>query len=180
VVEGLDLQKVVLVGHSMGGPVILEAARLMPDRVAALIPVDFFTDVDRRITAEQRKGFLAPMRADFAKATTTFVKGMFTSRSDSALVERIARDMAAGAPAVGVSALDNLIQYDQGAALAATKIPLRLINSDLWPTDLEALRRHNPKIGLAVVPGVGHFLMMEAPDEFNRILARAIRDLLQT
>ena len=76
--------------------------------------------------------------------------------------------------------MDNLIQYDQGAALAAANPPLRLINSDLWPTDLEALRRHNPKIGLAVVPGVGHFLMMEAPDEFNRTLARAVRELLQT
>jgi pimeloyl-ACP methyl ester carboxylesterase len=179
VVEGLGLQKVVLVGHSMGGPIILEAARLMPERVVALIPVDFFNDVDRRISATQRKGFLAPMRTDFAKTTRTFVQQMFTPRSDSALANRIASDMAAGSPAVGVSAMDNLIQYDQGAALAAAKPPLRLINSDLWPTDLEALRRHNPKISLAVVPGVGHFLMMEDPDEFNRILTRAIRDLLR-
>jgi pimeloyl-ACP methyl ester carboxylesterase len=180
VVEALGLQKVVLVGHSMGGPVILEAARLMPERVVALIPVDFFNDVDRRISATQRKEFLAPMRADFTKTTRTFVQRMFTLRSDSALANRIASDMAAGSPAVGVSAMENIIQYDQGAALAAAKPPLRLINSDLWPTDLEALRRHNPKISLAVVPGVGHFLMTEAPDEFNRILARALSELLRT
>jgi pimeloyl-ACP methyl ester carboxylesterase len=178
VVEGLGLQKVVLVGHSMGGPVILEAARLMPDRVVALVPVDFFSDVDRRFTAEERKGFLAPMRADFPKITKAFVrKEMFTPRSDSAFAERIAGDMAAASPAVAVSAMENLLQYDQGAALAAAKPPLRLINSDLWPTDLEALRRHNPKISLAVLPGVGHFLMTEAPDEFNRILARAVTEL---
>jgi pimeloyl-ACP methyl ester carboxylesterase len=137
--------------------------------------------VDRRIPAEQRKAFLGPMRADFSKTTWAFVrKAMFTPRSDSALAERIARDMAAGSPAVAVSAMENLLQYDQGAALAAAKPPLRLINSDLWATDLEALRRRNPNISLAVVPGVGHFLMMEDPDEFNRILARAIRDLLRT
>src|SRR5882762_1596697 len=39
VVEKLDLKRVVLVGHSMSGYVILEAARLMPDRIAALVPV---------------------------------------------------------------------------------------------------------------------------------------------
>jgi pimeloyl-ACP methyl ester carboxylesterase len=181
VVEGLGLQKVVLVGHSMGGPVILEAARLMPERVVALIPVDFFNDVDRGFTAKEREGFLTPMRTDFRRTTAGFVrKEMFTPRADSAMADRIAQDMAAGSPAVAVSAMSNLLQYDQGAAIAATKVPLRLINSDLWPTDLEALRRHNPNIGLAVVPGVGHFLMMEAPDEFNRILARAVRELVRT
>src|SRR4029079_11644016 len=40
VVEALGLKKVVLIGHSMSGNVILEAARTMPERVAGLIPVD--------------------------------------------------------------------------------------------------------------------------------------------
>jgi pimeloyl-ACP methyl ester carboxylesterase len=178
VVEALGPGKVVLVGHSMGGPVILEAARLMPERVVALVSVDFFNDVDRRFSAKEREGFLAPMRAAFPKATEAFVRQeMFTPRSDPKLVDRIARDMAAGPPAVGVSAMEHLLRYEQGAALAAAKVPVRLINADKWPTDLEAARRHKPDVGLAVVPAVGHFLMMEAPDEFNRLLARAVSEL---
>ena len=47
VVEALGLRKIVLVGHSMGGHVIVEATQLMPDRVAALVLVDTFEDVDR-------------------------------------------------------------------------------------------------------------------------------------
>ncbi|MEL7030100.1 MAG: alpha/beta hydrolase, partial [Pseudomonadota bacterium] len=35
-----DAQRVVLVGHSMGGPVMLETARLLGDRVVAMIGVD--------------------------------------------------------------------------------------------------------------------------------------------
>jgi pimeloyl-ACP methyl ester carboxylesterase len=181
VVEALGPGKVVLVGHSMGGPVILEAARLMPERVVALVSVDFFNEVDRRFSTKERQGFLAPMRADFRKATEGFVRQeMFVARSDPKLVDRIARDMAAGAPAVGVSAMENLLRYDQGAALAAAKVPVRLINADKWPTDLEAARRHKPDVGLAVMPAVSHFLMMEAPDEFNRILARAVSELPAT
>jgi pimeloyl-ACP methyl ester carboxylesterase len=57
------------------------------------------------------------------------------------------------------------------------KSPVRLINADLWPTNLESIRRQNPAVELTILPGVGHFLMMEAPDEFNRVLARVVREL---
>jgi pimeloyl-ACP methyl ester carboxylesterase len=177
-VEAAGPQKVVLVGHSMGGPVIAEAARLMPKRVVALVMVDFFNEVDRRIGAKEREGFLGPMRADFPATTQAFVrKEMFVPHSDPKLADRIARDMAAGPPSVAVSAMEQLLRYDQAAALAGAKVPVRLINADKWPTDLEAARRHKPDIGLAVMPGVGHFLMIEAPEEFNRLLARAVEEL---
>jgi pimeloyl-ACP methyl ester carboxylesterase len=178
VVEALGAGRVVLVGHSMGGPVILEAAQLMPERVVALVSVDFFNDVDRRFSPKEREGFLAPMRADFRKATEAFVRQeMFAARSDPKLADQIARDMASGPSAVAVSAMEHLLRYDQGAALAAAKVPVRLINADKWPTDLEAARRHKPDLELAVMPAVGHFLMMESPDEFNRLLARAVSEL---
>jgi pimeloyl-ACP methyl ester carboxylesterase len=178
VVEALGPGKVILVGHSMGGPVILEAARLMPERVVALVSVDFFNEVDRRFSTKEREGFLAPMRADFPKATEGFVRQeMFIPRSDSKTADRIARDMAAGPPAVAISAMEHLLRYDQGAALAGVKVPVRLINADKWPTDLAAARRHKPDVELAVMPAVGHFLMIEAPDEFNRLLARAVSEL---
>lgn len=61
------------------------------------------------------------------------------------------------------------------ATLAAMSAPVRLINADLYATNLEAARRHKADIGLTVIPGVGHFLMMEDPEEFNRLLARAVR-----
>jgi len=177
-VQAAGVEKVVLVGHSMGGPVIAEAARLMPERVVALIVVDFFTEVDRRFSTREREGFLAPMRADFPKMTQAFVrKEMFIPRSDPKLADQIARDMASAPPSVAVSAMEQLLNYDQGAALAAVKVPVLLINSDKWATDLEAARRHKPDIQLAVMPWVGHFLMMEDPAEFNRLLARAVQEL---
>ena len=46
VIRKLDLRRVILVGHSMGGPAILEAAALVPDRVIGLVPVDTFHDVE--------------------------------------------------------------------------------------------------------------------------------------
>lgn len=178
VLEALDLRGAVLVGHSMGGPVILEAARLAPDRVAALIPVDTLAEVENRMSPEAREGFLAPIRADFRAATDGFVRQyMFTKRSDPKLVDDIARDMAKAPPEVAIPAMESLFSYDEAAALARVTIPVRLLNADNFPTDLAAARRHKPDVELTVMPRVGHFLMAEDPEEFNRLLARAVREL---
>src|ERR1043165_7144323 len=53
VVMKLDLKRVVLICSSMGGPITLEAARRMPDRVVGIVPVDTFQDVDSKIPPEQ-------------------------------------------------------------------------------------------------------------------------------
>jgi len=178
VVDALGLKRVVLVGHSMGGPVTLEAARLMPERVVALVPIDTLGRVGEKTSAEEKRAFLDPMRADFGAATRKFVRDfMFTPKSDPALAERIAQDMAAAPKEVALSALDNLIDYDEAAALAAVRVPLRLINADRWPTDLAAARKHKPDVQLAVMPGLGHFPMLEDPAEFNRLLERALKEL---
>jgi pimeloyl-ACP methyl ester carboxylesterase len=45
VVEKLGLEQVVLIGHYMGGPVIIEAARRMPDRVVGLVGADTYRNI---------------------------------------------------------------------------------------------------------------------------------------
>ena len=179
VVDALGLKRVVLVGHSMGGPVTLEAARLMPEKVAALVPIDTLHRVGQKTSPEERRALLDPMRADFAGAARKFVRDfMFTPKSDPALADRIAQDMAAAPKDVALSALESLVDYDEAAALAAIKAPLRLINADRWPTDLAAARKYKPDVQLAVMPGLGHFPMLEDPAEFNRLLERALKELL--
>src|SRR5882672_7797720 len=59
VVEALSLKKVVLVGHSMSGNVILEATRAMPERVVGLVPVDTLLDVDEVTSDAEVRGAIA-------------------------------------------------------------------------------------------------------------------------
>ena len=178
VIGALGLKRVVLVGHSMGGPVTLEAARLMPETVVALVPIDTLGRVGEKTSPEEKQVFLDPMRADFGAATRKFVRDfMFTPKSDPALADRIAQDMAAAPADVALSALESLVDYDEAKALAAIKAPLRLINADRWPTDLAAARKYKPDVQLAVMPGLGHFPMLEDAAEFNRLLERALQEL---
>ena len=58
VVDAIDAQQVILIGHSMGGGVIAEAARLLPNRVIGLIGIDTLQDVSYSMTSEELEGMV--------------------------------------------------------------------------------------------------------------------------
>ena len=74
VVKVLKLKKIILIGHSMGGPVVLTAAGLMKEKVVGVIGVDTLTNLERKIPEAQFEQFMAPMKADFVKGTGNFIK----------------------------------------------------------------------------------------------------------
>lgn len=176
VVLHLDLKRVVLIGHSMGGPVVLEATRRLSSRVAGLVPVDTLLDVEEKMTPDKIEEYLAPFTADYKAATDTFARGyMFTPTSPPALIDAIVREASAADPAVAIPALRNTWAYDAAAALDAVKVPIVAVNADKWPTNLAAARRHAPQFDALLVTGVGHYLMREAPERFNTALEEALR-----
>jgi pimeloyl-ACP methyl ester carboxylesterase len=71
VVENLNLERVVLVGHSMGGVVALEAARLMPQRVVGIVGVDTLHDAEVEYSPELAREAVALFRADFRETMVT-------------------------------------------------------------------------------------------------------------
>ena len=178
VVNKLNLERVVLVGHSMGGAVILEAARRLPKRVIGLIGVDTYQNLEESNTPERVEEFLKPMREDFHKAAVDFVRGyLFRPTTDSALVEKVVLDISSASPEVGVSALHELLLYDAKPALEEVRVPIRSINTDGYPTDVEAGRRLAASFDVTVIPGLSHYVMMEAPEDFNRILEQDVKTL---
>ena len=183
VVNKLDLERVVLVGHSMGGPVILEAARLMPARVIGLVGVDTLRDFEEKVTQEQLDGLITPLRADFPAAAKDFVRSMFAADSDKVLIEKIVADMSSAPPEVGLSALEGLFSYqnnDLKAALSEVQAPITCISCDIWPTNVEVNKQYAPSFTVKIPPGVGHFNMMEDPETFNRLLEETVQEFART
>ena len=54
-------------------------------------------------------------------------------------------------------------------------MPVRAINSDAQPTSVEANRRWFADFDAEVMPGVGHYPMLEQPAKFTEALRRAIQ-----
>ncbi len=182
VVNKLNLDQVVLVGHSMGGPVILEAARRMPKRVIGLVGVDTLQNFEDKFAQEQIDDMFTPLRSNFAEGTRNFVRTMFTPTSDSALVETIAADMSSAPQDVGLGALEGYVDFQNNEiirVLQEVQAPIVCINSDKYPTNAEANQQYAPSFKAMIMSGVGHFNMIEDSETFNRLLEETIQEFVQ-
>jgi pimeloyl-ACP methyl ester carboxylesterase len=178
VVEKLDLRQVVLIGQSMGGTVVVEAAQQISGRVKGIIGVDTFKSLGQVRTREDVDAENEPFRRDFAQATDDFVhSAMFVPTSDAALVDRIAKDMAAAPPRIGLDAGERLDSHDAAlqAGLQKLQVPVMLINSDFQATNKAAAELYG--ITLDLMSGTGHFVMLEDPETFNRLLKNDLQRL---
>ncbi len=174
VVEKLGwLEDIVLVGHSMGGDAIVEAALRLRGRIAALVWVDVYASLGG--PSRDADAFMDPFRRDFVTATREFVERLFAPDSDSDLVEWVATDMSSAPPEIALDAMKHTITNDDAilSGLRELKLPFFAINPDSRPTDVASLRRHS--VEPIVMPGVAHFLMLEDPAGFNQLLS----DLLE-
>jgi len=165
----LGLDKVIVAGHSMGGLVAVAAARTLPGKVIGVIGVDTLHDAGRRYNPEEVERLLSGLEQAFVPTCTGFVRGMFVPGSDAALVDRITGDMCSGPGEIGVALLRAYVAFDLAGALAAAGVPIRSINADLWPTNLEG-NRALADFDVVILKGYGHFLMQEAPEELARAM----------
>ena len=179
VVKQLELDEVILVGHSMGGDVIVEAVKELRGRVRALVFVDSFRNL-RRLSEAQIQQIVEPFRKDFEGATSRFVRRLFAPMSDQALVDEVVKDMSSGHREVGLALLtalnrwrsENLVDGLEGAG-----VPIISISSDLRAIDVEAFEGRFESFKFVIVSGVGHFLMMEDVEGFNEALGNAVKEL---
>jgi len=174
VVEHLDLRDAVLIGHSMGGPVALEAARLMPHRVIGVVAIDALHDAELKWDPEHSKALLAAFENNWVGTCAQFVASMFPEGADPVLIEQVNASMCDGVPEIGVALMRDFGNYELAPALEAVDIPVRYLSADLWPTNVEANRKYQPDFDGVVMEGVGHFLMMEQPGEFNELLRKIL------
>ena len=178
--HGKDLSGAVLIGHSMGCRVVLQAYLNAPERVAALVLVD-------GSFLGERNPVLIENYANFAR---TLFADMFLSPSElgTAIVERALRLPEA----VGSALFPRMVRWDAAnmeRALAAVKVPLLVIQSTYLNAErkrvalkagettpwLDLVRRNVPQAQIEIVPGVGHFPQLEVPEQVNKLLSGFIK-----
>jgi len=67
--------------------------------------------------------------------------------------------------------------YDNAAPVRKLTVPLRAINGDIYPTDVEGVRKIKPDFDAIIMEHMGHYPMLERPEEFNRYIASVIAEL---
>ena len=176
VADELKLDRMVLVGHSMGGAVILEAAKLLGSRVVGLVPIDTLLDVEQSSDPKESDAVMAKMQADYKGQTTAFIRQyLFAPTTPPAVADRILAQTTAFPPEIAISALRNNWNYNAAPGFDALKVPIVAVNGDRFPTNFAANRRHAPQFDAVIMKGVGHYPMLEDPARFGTLLDEALR-----
>lgn len=169
VLEKEKVRRAVLIGHSMGGAVMLEYARLHPDSVQAIIAVDaIFPELEAaRGLASMAARFEGP---DAAEARRKMVEAMFTAATPPEAREKIRRVMLGTRAEVAAGAMRGIADLSVWREDRIDVPFLEIAAASNTYLTAEILRRRFPRAEMVRVEGTGHFLHMEKPAEVNRIL----------
>jgi pimeloyl-ACP methyl ester carboxylesterase len=160
--------KIVLVGHSMGTPVIRQYARLYPANVAALVPVDGVLHLSGSPNAPNPDRMKGP---DGLKNREAMIRGMFGKSATPAIQEHILKMMLAAPENTAYQAMAATFAGPNWIEETFTVPALGIYADHSAANDPGYFKKIFPNGSTVEVPGTGHFVMMEKPGEFNRILA---------
>jgi pimeloyl-ACP methyl ester carboxylesterase len=183
VIRQLKLKKVILVGHSMSGDVVLQAAVDNPKQVIGLVVVDIFKNVgkDEVQTEQAKKEYAAAidsLKHHFKKiAFDYFNQALFYSTTTAAVKKRVLNDVAHVDTAIAAACMEPNDDFNEVPKLKAAKTKLYLINSDVEPTDTNHLATNKIPYKLLYIHATGHFPMIEKPQQFNILLDKVIADI---
>ena len=169
--------KVVLVGHSMGTPVVIQYARMFPQHTAGLVFVDGLV----RIGGGGRGGSAPdPQQAGGPggrKYRENMIRGMFSASTTPDMQSHILNMMLGAPEATAVGAMKATFAFASPKD-EVIKLPVLGLYADHsgLGADREFMKATYPSLQYVEIPGTGHFLMMEKADEFNR----RVLDFLKT
>jgi len=181
-IDAMDLDRVVLVGHSMGGPVSVEAASLAPERVVGIVCVDTLHDAELEWPEGMTEAIASGLETDYRGGIEGFVPRMFPADADPALVDWVVDQAVETADRGATIALMRTMEgWNAAERLPAAGVPIRCINAAPageagLPTRIETNRKY-ADYDAVILEGVGHYLQLERPAEFNEALLAALAEL---
>ncbi|AZA80765.1 alpha/beta hydrolase [Chryseobacterium lactis] len=178
VADASDSSEIILVGHSMSGAYVLEAALKTP-KVKAIVLIDTLKDLDESFTEEQAEQVMfTHYRNNFKYAVENFLpQYLFAEQTPPTVKERLQYEFLQNEPEMVINLLRPLYQTDFREIAKHIQVPVIAINSDASPVNIEANRKYLKDYNSVTIEGVGHYPMLEKPTEFNAILEDIIKRL---
>jgi pimeloyl-ACP methyl ester carboxylesterase len=168
---------VVIAGHSMGSPVVIRYAQLYPQHTVALVLVDGLMQVVANPNGKGAAGFKRSVAMAGPNGPTNrqaMIRGFFSASTTPALQTKILDMMMAAPEATAVGAMDATDEpvptTGPETKMPILKMPILGIYAGRPLVSREVVLARFPDAEYTQVPGTGHFLMLEKPEEFNRLL----------
>ncbi len=163
-----NVDRVILAGHSMGGPVVYRYAQLYPEHAVALILVDspLFRGPDIRSFVDQ--SLPRVVGEEGAKGREAMIRGMFSAATTPELQGRILKMMLRTPEATARGAMNAMADPAVWENHVLQIPALAIFAATYGGNSLDVTKSYIPDLQFLNVPGTGHFLMMEKPAEFNQ------------
>ncbi len=182
VMDQEEVGQAVLVGHSMGGLVILEVAKQIPERIIGLIPLDIITNttINSELTQIQIQEGVDYWMDWATKPTYEKTRRIFSNDTDSLIVTKVVNDLMEASKVGWKNSILESLNYlnELGNSLTEIGVPIHCINTSANKLDIEMARTHKPHISDSTIANVGHFFLWDAPEETNRLIQLAISKLM--
>lgn len=164
VLDGLGLERVVLVGHGLGAKAALEYAGAHPDRVAGLV----LAAAPARIPDAQARQMIAGLEQDYERMSDAINTRLLRGASDE-VRGLIARDSARVPRPDALRIISASLTHDPLPALEHYRGPkLAIVTPDAdTPNDIHHLV---PDVQREMMDDTSHWMQLDKPAAFNRIL----------
>jgi pimeloyl-ACP methyl ester carboxylesterase len=175
VLEAESVTKAVVAGHSLGGAVAVETARLLPDTVSHVVALDSLTYLSLfpAQTPEQTAAMERMFREDFATAVRGLVEAGSPAGFDPALKDAYFEKMVAVRQPAGRHSIEGLVHWDMDAALRKTTQPITVFAIRDFATP-EAIERYGDRFDIVLVDLGSHHFPVEAPEATAKLLAGVV------
>lgn len=175
VTDAEGVRRATIVGHSMGGAIAVELARLRPAMATRVIGIDtfHFLSLYPPVTEAAAREVLEEFETDFAAGARGLVTMGSVPGTDPEFDEAIFAKMSSIPKSVGIPALEGILRRDMDEALAAITAPVSTL-AVRGLLDPAAVDRYRDRIEFLVHELGGHHFHIEAPERTAELLLAAV------
>jgi len=173
----LQIKNAILIGWSMGGPVALEAAETMGNKVKGIVLVDIL----QKLTFQPGdSAWIVDYKKNFDKVYNNYDFWLTYHEGDSALASRYVNSMPDTFRECWKNSLSSVFSWmfnDAKETVTIVKAPIRAINADYMKTDISEWKQYHPDFDYVTMEKSTHFLVWQYPEKFNAALLKIITSL---
>ena len=168
VIDQSGIERFIMVGHSMGGSVAGAYAGAYPERVAGLLLVDPSGD-STQMPVEEMQQYLGALESEAYSSVIEGYWSQILAGSTETTQAKVMQDLRATPKATVVGVFKELFKYNPAPALERYAGPKLSVITAINETPFSV---HNlvSNLPYKMITGTGHWLQLDKPEEFNRIM----------